>query len=508
MLEHVTANQTRFVAPGLAADPRGVALGRFAVVLLPSLDRVIGFFRALSGRTSVDDLLPELRLTQVRTPLSSREFVVQLPLQSSSFVADSVAAVAGLMGGLTFTGSSKHFVQYRDGRSPLGYDVGRLSAEPGDYLLYAVDFTQSYRVTREISLARLALELSPEPEPDDAPAPDEQTLLRVVPGLWRAVAGYLRRRNVPCAVAACQPEGSGGSGPAARLYLMQVQLPAQMVGLFRQTPGVELYRLKTERVAVQLGYRHPFELSACSALFDAERFYLFSGARDTLEEVQRPAAFTDARALVRLTAGPPPAEETLRGLSADGPLQVPLRLVRSSGRTPAVRGSRIPLEQVPWLKRLVYLLPPTLLQQTLACLTTEHVYLYSEGALDLLPLGELLHETAPGVLVPLGWQLVPRVHPEVLLQHLQGESGIPVGERLFVFQPGQSAPLALPRDGFAPLSRQVLAPLSAERVWPRTDEERPARSPGAPALVNDPVGLFPLWGFSPEVDPGQEPEDD
>ncbi len=137
MLEPVTANQTRFVAPGLSADSRGVALGRFCVILLPSIDRVVGLFRGMSERGSLDDLLPSLQVLQVTTPLKSKEFIVLLPV-SNSHMADGIAAVSTLMGGLTFTGSSKHFVKFRDSRAPLGYDVDSLHGGRGDYILYEI----------------------------------------------------------------------------------------------------------------------------------------------------------------------------------------------------------------------------------------------------------------------------------------------------------------------------------------------------------------------------------
>lgn len=39
---------------------------------------------------------------------------------------DRVAETAGLVGGFTFTGTSRHFVQYRDAAAPFGYDATQL----------------------------------------------------------------------------------------------------------------------------------------------------------------------------------------------------------------------------------------------------------------------------------------------------------------------------------------------------------------------------------------------
>ena len=56
---------------------------------------------------------------------------------------------------------AKHFVQYRDLRAPLGYDVARLDpvVEPVSFVLYGVDQTWTYTIENEISLEKLLLHL-------------------------------------------------------------------------------------------------------------------------------------------------------------------------------------------------------------------------------------------------------------------------------------------------------------------------------------------------------------
>src|ERR1700761_93978 len=136
MLEPVALNQTRFNVPGIAPDNRGVALGKQGALLFASVDRLVGFFRIFGDESSLDELLPKLKIHQVRTPLLAREFLV-LFAASSSYLVDRAARIAGLLGGLSFTGSGKHFVKYRDGKSPLGYDATSLWNEPADFALYA-----------------------------------------------------------------------------------------------------------------------------------------------------------------------------------------------------------------------------------------------------------------------------------------------------------------------------------------------------------------------------------
>lgn len=498
MLEHVAANQTRFVAPGLSPDTRGVALGRFLTVLLPSIDRVVGLFRGLSEKLSLDEILPSLRIVQVRTPLQSRELLVQLPV-GSSYAADSIAAVAHLVGGLCFTGSAKHFVRYRDSRSPLGYDVDTLHGGGGDFVLYASDFVQVYAEEREIEFARLAQTLSLQHERGDSLLAGDVALLRVARGLWRTVLGYLHRSGVRCAAAAAElPRPAGGE--AERFFLLRCDdLPRRMVELFTKTPGVEVLRLKTPTVAVQLGYRHPFELSSCSSIFDGTRFYLYSGERDRVELLEQLPHFVAAATLVQL--GPlSEAREAQVGVAATAEqVRVPLKLVPVSGAQPHLVASRIPLAEADRLKRLTYLLPPPVLASYGICVTPEHIYLYSEAGIDFLPLGELFWALAPGVMIPQGFNLLPRVAPEVLREHLHTRSAgraeleVARGEQLFFFTADQPAPLRIPRGAFSPLGRYCLA---------EVDIQGPVTTPlPAPPvdlaieLVNDEIGLFPLWSF-------------
>jgi len=494
MLEHVTANQTRFVAPGLSSDSRGIALGRYCVVLLPSIDRVVGLFRGLSERGSLDDLLSSLAILQVRTPLKSREFLVQIPV-SNSHVADGIGAAAALMGGLTFTGSAKHFVKYRDSGSPLGYDVDNLHGGAGDFILYAADFVQAYNRERDLPFGRLVLGLSLERDRQSRLLPEEDVLVRTAPGLWRMVTAYLHRNNMPCEVAAC--DGDEGR----RFFLLRCRLQPRMVTLFRTTPGIEVYQLRTERAAVQLGYRHPVELSSCGSIFAADRFYLFSGTRGCLDMVVGGVSYFSAQALVRLgDEAQPLTHRAFRPGEVSG-VEVPLKLVTSSGPRPPVRASRLPMQQAPWLKKLVYLLPPQALERYRVCLSDDSIYLVSDAEVEFIPLGTMFYQVALGIMVPVGYELLPRVHPEVLVQHLGTGQ-----DKLVFFEPASPRPLELPRDAFVPLTRQALAQVSVQREAtlpaPETLLDRPA------SMVNDPVGVFPLWGFhlpkAPQNGEGEE----
>src|SRR5262245_29131690 len=129
MLEHVALGQSRFMTPGVAPDPRGVLLGRHGLILFPTLEGVVSWFRLYSSESSLGELLSGLQIVRLRTPLRSREMLLKFPA-TSSYAMDRASRCAQLVGGSTFTGTGKHFVKYRDDRSPYGYDATEIGALP------------------------------------------------------------------------------------------------------------------------------------------------------------------------------------------------------------------------------------------------------------------------------------------------------------------------------------------------------------------------------------------
>src|SRR5690606_14478281 len=129
MLDHVTLGQSRFMTPGVAPHPRGILLGRYGLMVFPTLEGVVSWLRLYSSESPLDELLSGLEIDQVRTPLGSREMALRIPA-GSSYLLDRAARCAQLVGGATYTGTSKHFVRYRDDRSPYGYDATDIQSLP------------------------------------------------------------------------------------------------------------------------------------------------------------------------------------------------------------------------------------------------------------------------------------------------------------------------------------------------------------------------------------------
>ncbi|MDH5492985.1 MAG: hypothetical protein OEY14_13605, partial [Myxococcales bacterium] len=200
MLERAALHQTRFRTPGVVPDARGVLLGELGLALFPSIDRLVAFLRAYSEDGSLDELLPKLRIRRLVTPLRTREVLLSLAADSS-YRMDRVASLARLCGGLTFTGTSRHFVKYRDAKAPLGYDVRKLVSEPADLILYHESFQQSYAYEGELELLDLLERLDPVRDPAAA-LPSEGTLYATAEvGIGQALIGYLFRWQVSARIA-------------------------------------------------------------------------------------------------------------------------------------------------------------------------------------------------------------------------------------------------------------------------------------------------------------------
>src|SRR6476661_5638257 len=160
-LEHVAQGQMRFFTPGVAPDPRGILLGRFCLMTFPTLEGAVSWLRLYSSEASLDELMASLTITKAKTALGSREIVIQVPAVSS-YAADRAARLARLVGGAIYTGTAKHFVKYRDDRSPYGYDAVDVGAVPAgsDFVLHGDELAQAYKLEGEIPLATLVFRLS------------------------------------------------------------------------------------------------------------------------------------------------------------------------------------------------------------------------------------------------------------------------------------------------------------------------------------------------------------
>ena len=500
MLEHVALGQSRFMTPGVSPDPRGVVMGRYGLLSFATLEGVVSWFRLYSSESSLDELLASMEIYQAITPLKSREMLVRIPA-TSSYTLDRAGRCAHLVGGSLYTGTSKHFVKYRDDRSPYGYDAVEIHALPAgaDLMLHGEDFTQTYRKEGMLPFDKLLFRLSLRRVPGaDKLRPDERSelILVVARGLGEGVIRYLWRNRVAAEVALVKPRGESAFGDSrdSSYLLMRVEdLPERILDLFIATPGIEVFRQVTPQVAVQVGFAHLIDLGSCPSVFDEKRFYVFWGASasegriDRVDELDGPVELSGVENLTRINL------DVERSRAREGwetgevdVVGVSIRLAPSMAPPRHVTATLIPLEHGPMLKRLVYFLPQSSLRGHRVSVTDRGILLVANEDLDVIPLGQILCELAPGLMVPLGMDLVPRVAPDVLARALGHGAGL-----LTVF-PHNGKPFQVSEGSLQPLERRALAKLEVDRT--SVVDTRVVQQ-GDPSVVNEPVGRFALWGY-------------
>lgn len=452
MLERVALDQSRFRTPGLAAGPRGVALGEKLALLFPSLDRVVAFFRAYGSEESLGELLPSLRIVRVRTSMKTSELLVFVATDSVDR-ADGVAGYAKLTSGLVFTGSSAHFVRYRDVASPLGYDTDAVLDTSGDVVLYDETFSQAYTIEREISFRDLLLRLSPEPLHGEREGPLSNVVLTAEPGIAPAVLRYLYRWRVEARVGIGEwPPASAFDDRTRKLHLFLIrELPERMRRLFASMPGVVLFRRPTPGVAVELGHTHPIPLEGASRLFGESTLVLFRHDRpaETLSPLPH---FADVAAVVAPsieTAAP--ANEAGSGTTGHdlGRIALTLRLRPSIDAVKNVHATMIDAAELEWLRRLIYVLPQRVLAGSRIARTASHLVILTENANGAVPLGTFMSRVAERTYVPLGLAVEPALDPVLLRSLLEGAGSTHV----FL---GSFGALRIADEDFRPLLREVL----------------------------------------------------
>lgn len=490
-------HQSRFRTPGAEQDPRGVLLGRQGLMLFGSLDRLVAFLRAYSEEGSLDELIPGLSIQRVTTALRTRELVLTIKAESS-YRMDRVAEIARLADGLVFTGTSRHFVQYRDRDAPLGYDLGELDRSESSLILYHSDFTQGYEPEAELALQGLLLRLRPQPlpgghgpRPSTGSEPEGRILATVEPGLAPALTTYLARNGVPGRVGllAWEDPSSFTDAGHREAHLFELpSLPPRAVDLFISVPGIALYREVTPGAAVELGHVHPVALDSCASLFDDGGLVLFRGGGPPRRVASMPRMASVSSLLGIPEVAREDAELPLGGGVEADPLgeRIPLRLAPNADPPRRVTAVVIPRRQRAWLARVLYSLPPRALAGLRMALSPERIFLHDAAGIDAVPLGRAYAEPTPGVHVPVGLGLVPAVSPEVLAalipEHRSGH---------VFFEPGGGPPRFVPKDAFGPVGRVAIAEVAGQAVpaHPPSNADVPLT-----LLRYEPARTLPLWG--------------
>jgi hypothetical protein len=492
VLERIALHQTRLHTPGLGLDAKGVALGARGLVLLPSVDRLVALLAVYTRERSLEDLIPSLAMHVVQSRLGTREITLEFAAESSDRM-DRLAETARLVGGFTFTGTARHFVQYRDAAGPFGYDATELLPTDAALALYHDRFSQTYDIERTIELRSLILRLMPRLDPSTRIVAGMRIVV-AEQGLGPALVHYFVRSRVEgdVGVAEWPPESAFDDAPVRRWIFRIPELPVRMRALTVETPGLTCFIPAGPGVAVQAGYRHPVELRACP-VFDAAGLVLVraGGAEPwTLARLPPMGALTAFARVELRTVGPEASAASATSLP--GGVRVPLRMAPSSAPWRKVTATWIEPSQVPLLRRLAYALPHATIVQARMAMTSRGAFVRSSAGIEAIPLGTFFVEVHPNLFIPAGHEVTPAVAPDVLSRSLAA----PAGQVLFLGTDARG--VAVAETAFAPMEAALLEvppwePVIAEAIDHGLEE-------ATLDLKVTPVGMRPLHGVDAPAD--------
>jgi len=324
----------------------------------------------------------------------------------------------------------------------------------------------------------------------------EMALALVPPGLASRVLAHLWRLHVSMAGYFVRLEGDGRAS-----LLLRIRQPSpRVLDLLHATPGIELFAAVSPQAAVEVGYRHPIHLGSASSCFPGSEMFLFRGTTRRVERLAGPPQFVDGSHLVETDTEVDLREVGPLEEAKLEPLRVELRL-RPSAAPREPRASLVAWDQAALLRRLVYLIPASALAASRLIPLSEGIVVITGstvgtrsaaslagiGAGALLPLGRRLCEAAPGVLVPDGYELWPRVRPQLTRELLGLDQD---DHALFLSLDGD--PIRVSGDDLIPLDVAAIGRLELANVELLAAEVDPIE-PGE--IENLRPGRFALWGF-------------
>ena len=503
MLELVALNQERFRTPGLRTDSRGVAIGEQGILRFSTLNQVVGFFRAFTDEQSLDYLITSLRIFKARSQIQGLEILIDFSSQGSHML-DRAAAIARLLRGEVFTGRTPHFVRYRDNQAPFGYDIQRIVANNHGITLYTGTGPLQFSEEGEISFRGLILSLSL--NRNNAHNDLGSLFVRVPGGLRNVVQRFLWQRDINASITELHRKASGRFDQGESFYLFKTKdFPTRLIPLFEGLPGVELYHTRHSNIFVQRGYEHPFALESCRKVFEEDNMLFFSGTRDTVDLVEGEPLFVDT--------------SHLKGVDLQDPLLSPQRealLLQRGGQLPSTWTSALikevihyPVhlihrhdananisavfinnpEELRWLKRLVYLMPESALEDYQMALTDQGCLILNRAGIELIPIGLQLCEVFNNVFIPINMCFSPPVGYDQLKRHLNLAPN-----KLYLMPAGLQQAFSLDKAALMPIARFLLADVDIVATSSKTPAPLPMQD--AVEMVNRDIGYFALWGHN------------
>jgi hypothetical protein len=140
---------------------------------------------------------------------------------------------------------------------------------------------------------------------------------------------------------------------------------------------------------------------------------------------------------------------------------------------------------------LCYALPATALRGYRVAVLERGVLVMAPDVLTGVPFGQLLHAPGPGLLVPLGYEIRPRVSP---LELAAGAGA--TGGALVVFSGPDTPPFRIPAEAVESLQASALADPRLGRLAVEPSVAPPPSPPPPDVEIeNHPLGPMPLWGM-------------
>ncbi len=479
MLDRVALHQTRLRTPGISLDAKGIALGGKGLVLLSSLDRLVGFLALYSSSAPLTDILGSLSIDIVKSKLGNREVTLTFAAEGSDRL-DRVSELARLSGGYTFTGTSRHFVQYRDAAAPFGYDVREIAPTDAPIALYHTQFSQHYDYEKKIDLAKLMLRLEPRVAPSTISDVGPRWICAEA-GLGPALIHYFVRSLVDAEVGVAEwpPASEFDEGPVRRYLFKLEQVPGRMNALLRSTPGVHVFIPQGPTSAVEMGFEHPVNLRACP-VFPRDGLVLFrGGGRDPIV-IDKLPALGPVTSFARVHM----KQQTGAGVGKGGTLDsvaVPLKLAPDTDPWRNISATRVDQGHLGLLRQLAYRLGRRALEDTRIAFTEHGAFLVREAGIESIPVGDFYRRIHPRIWVSAGYTPVPAVAPSVLHRAF----GSPNDEYVFLDRSG--ARIGVQISAFVPLEQALLDAQSwsgtaHETVAQQLQTELPVVALGSPGF--------------------------
>jgi hypothetical protein len=497
MLEPISLGQGRTHCPGLAADERGVVMGRRLALFFADIARAVGFFRSYSREVNLDEILASLEIREAVSERGGREIMIRFEV-GGSYPADRAAQAARMHRGRAFTGTERHYILYRDRKSPLGYDLGgpeEVVQDPGDLVLYGEAGPDRRKLAREINIRDLVLGLSPRPLTENERSEEryEAIVVRTEMGLAKEVARYLWHRQVRATVVqAVSAKKSLFSGKPREVQLVRCEnIPHHMAKLLAKTPGMDVFIPVQPHLLVEWGFRHPIALESVGAAFEENETILFFGPPGKVERLHADDDAVDIRDLVDVSMHGPGGVIAAPEQAEASPIEalgVELRLARLPGASGSTQALLIDIDRISWFMKLVYMLPAAVLRAYEAAIADPYIIVINRRGVHGIPFGEPMTELYPQIFTPVGMQLLPRVDYDLLREHLQIRP-----DQNFYFFPEDKPAFAIAHDQFKPLARAVVADERARQSMVELRSRDAIEELGKSTVSHRAQGVFSLW---------------